>query len=87
MRQAFNAQKLALRAGYAGEDGARGEALGVKLKLDEGALDQCHLIGVVIDDEVAVEADVLALSPQHISAEGVEGSSSELLHRLPEQWD
>ena len=83
VRQAFRAQKLALRAGYAGQDGARRVSLRVKLKLGEGALCQRHLVGVVIYDEIAVKSDMLALAPQHIRAEGVERGGGEPLGRLP----
>ena len=85
--QALDAEKLALGAGNAGEDGARREALGIEFELGEGALHQRHLVGVVIDYEIAVEADMLTLAPQHVRAECVEGGCGELIRRLPEQGD
>ena len=83
--EALCSDKLALGAGDGREDGPGREALGVDLQLLHAALDQVDLVGVVVDGEVSVETDGLALAAQDHGAKGVEGPRGQVLDREAEK--
>ena len=72
--------QLALGAGDRGQDGPWRELLRVDVHLAHAALDERHLVRVVVDDEVAVEPYALALTPQHLRAERMERPDGHVLH-------
>ena len=68
------AEALVLGARDGAQDAAGGVGAGVDAELDERALDDGQLVGVVVDDEAAGHADGLAVAAQDLGADGVEGA-------------
>jgi hypothetical protein len=64
------------------EHGARVVALLVQVHLAHQRPDQRQLIGGVVDDPVALEADGIGLDAQHAGADAVEGADGQAAQRL-----
>ena len=83
--EALRPEELRLRGADPGEDGAGRIALGVEVHDGHRLLDEGHLVVVVHDDELAGDADGLAVAPQDHGAEAVERSCGEVGCALAEE--
>ena len=85
--KALRPEELRLRGADPGEDGAGRIALGVEVHDGHRLLDEGHLVVVVHDDELAGDADGLAVAPQDHGAEAVERSGGDGIGLpLVQQW-
>ena len=83
--EAVGGEELVLRLADGGLDGVGGEADVVDAGRVEGGLGDAQAVGLVVDGEVAVDADAVGVLAQQAHAEAVEGADEQPLarqHRL-----